>query len=363
MRLSNPLLWAGLTAAATNAYKLQFFNSATSICGGQSLGVWTGGPDAKCSTEYAGLATQVLITSDSDSDKDNTVIFFKGDDCDSANVIGQGQTGCIEIGGENAKPFDSFTVVKGSIGDETRKRAHERAVKEARVAEVKRTADAHQIPAHGEFFNHDNQTWRWHKLSARTWSGVLHDEWDDDTHVENNLADLDDDSQQSELDQRDTEISGLLVRDDASLSCRVSAWCAATATSVGTGIREYGGKLVDKAADAAAKRGQDLFRFLNTPFGASIASTVGTGVIIFGSIYVNNRWSPGKSKVEECVSSSKQEDVVKLGIDQLTKLTDMEAAQMVIDLKNGEIQKISISTSKKGEKDKCGAPAPKDNLR
>ncbi|KAJ5179598.1 hypothetical protein N7492_002808 [Penicillium capsulatum] len=57
------------------------------------------------------------------------------------------------------------------------------------------------------------------------------------------------------------------------------------------------------------------------------------------------------------MNSDSQADLIKAGIRELTRLSDLEAAQMVIDLKNGEIISVAISTSRDGQKAKCGAPA------
>lgn len=366
MLISKTFLVASLAAAASG-YKLTFYDSATSRCGGQFLGSWKGDDGTDCSTDFAGMAQQVLITSDRDSDKDNTVIFFKNKSCDPAGVNHQGQAGCIAIDAGFGEPYQSFKVVKGSIGSNS-KRAAEREEKTKRAEDVKRTADTEHIPDHGDYFDQDGQTWRWHKTSAGTRRGIPVHEWDDEVHVANHEADdLESDAKQlrgremearSELFERG-ELVTLDQRD--SLICRLAAGCSVAVTMAGAGLKNYGGKAIDYASHAAAHAGQDLWTFLNSPFGAGMATASVSGGILFASIYVNNKYSPGAVKPEDCSGYKSQADLLKAAIDQATGLSDFEAAQITIDFENGRFSEVSISITKKGDKTECGAPEAKKN--
>lgn len=64
---------------------------------GEFLCSWSGGPEAGCRTDYAGVAQDVIVKSDRDGDHDDTVTFFSSNDCNDTNVINTSQVGCITV--------------------------------------------------------------------------------------------------------------------------------------------------------------------------------------------------------------------------------------------------------------------------
>lgn len=346
-----------ITATVVNGYKLAFYNSASGQCTGEFLGSWSGGPDTGCRTDYAGIAQDVVVTSDRDGDHDNTVTFFSSDDCDDANVINMSQGGCMTVD-SSISAYSSFQVIDGT----TRKKRdsnknHGSLSIHARNQKSRREADVLPIH-HGDTFEHNNATYRWHQLAQGVWSGVLIDEWDDNINVMSN--DFLEIPESIHAESDDDELLPVLSLNERSLQgqCKVAVMCTVSLAHAGAaGIRQLGAALVDKAAAQAPKVGKGLWEFTNRPFVATVG---GTGITGFAVMYVNNRWAPGKADPSQCSTKGSEADVLKGSIKEATYFTDLEAVELVLTLENGKTSTVSIAVTKTGNKSECGVPATGD---
>lgn len=186
MLLPKSILYAiSIAATAANGYLLAFYDTASGNCAGEFLGSWSGGPEAGCRTDYVGIAQDVIVKSDRNGDHDDTVVFFSSNDCNDANVISTSQVGCITVDSSIAA-YSSFKVVDGTTRGKRDSDEINGSLSAPKRANKSRRDDNASPIYHGEVFEHNNATYRWHQLSQTAWSGVLIDEWDDNIHVMNN---------------------------------------------------------------------------------------------------------------------------------------------------------------------------------
>lgn len=226
-----------ITATAVNGYKLAFYNSASGQCTGEFLGSWSGGPNAGCRTDYAGIAQDVVVTSDRDGDHDHTVTFFSSDDCNDANVINVSQGGCITVD-SSISAYSSFQVIDGTTrGKRDNNKNHGSLSVRTRDRKSRREADV--LPAHhGDAFEYNNATYRWHQLAQGVWSGVLIYEWDDNINVASN--DLLEVPESILAERDDDEFLPALPLDERSLQgqCKVATMCTVSLVHAGAaGVR------------------------------------------------------------------------------------------------------------------------------
>lgn len=186
MLLPKSIFYAiSIAPTAVNGYSLAFYGTAPGNCAGEPLGLWSGGPEAGCRTDYAGVAQEVIVKSDRDGDHDESVVFFSSNDCDDTNIISMSQAGCMMVG-SFLSAYSSFKVVDGATKKKRDSEKFNSSLVDPKQANKLRQDDNASPVYHGEVFEFNDATYRWHQLSPTAWSAVLIDEWDDNIHVINN---------------------------------------------------------------------------------------------------------------------------------------------------------------------------------
>jgi hypothetical protein len=351
MQLSGSVLCVlNLSFITAYSYQLNFHKDSGSLCASETLGSWSGNIKSGCRQIYAGAAHDITITPD-DNESASIVAFYSSDDCNPEHLIKKHHTGC------SAPIYRSFQVVDRAAHFKVDRPTSARSSPGSDSARQVRHRGQNELAVtHGDTFEHNGVTRRWHQLAKGTFTGVLAREWDDDIHQANE-DELDIQSDMDSMIQSEVEDDMepfLIGRDLEDGRCMTTVRCASDLAKRGYGgLKKYGPVLLEHAVSAANGTGKPLWEFLNQPFISSLTGgPVGLASTV-GAMFINNKYEPGLQKDEaaQCMTENTAKALIEAINRQIVALDKNTAAhQTRVESDSGQIADVSVAVDEDGNK-------------
>jgi hypothetical protein len=347
MHVPSSILWAvGLTITTVHGYQLNFHKAPGGQCASETIGSWSGDISSGCLQNYAGTVHDITITPD-DHEGNHTVAFYSTDDCNPEHLIKKHHLGC------SAPSYGSFRVVERAshfrLGNTNSASGFLPA--SSKSQKLRREQDAFPV-SHGDTFEHNGITRRWHQLARGTFTGVPIDEWDDNVHQSSD-HELNIDT----LTERDFDESLLMpllnVRDLEDGTCTDHIRCTVDKVSDAFGgLKKWAPILIEKAIAASNGTGKPLWEFLNQPFITALTGGPVGYASTIGAMFVNNKYEPGLNKDEaaQCMTEGTAKDLIKALVDNTLATNNMAAMMSRVEGPKGEMADVSVAVDEEGNK-------------
>ena len=342
MHLSSSLIWVlSLTVSTAYGFRLDFHQGSGKPCAGEAIGSWSGNITSGCHQRYAGVAHGVSITPGK-NESTSIVAFYDSSDCNPAHLIKKHHMGC------SGQSYRSFRVVD---------RATHFRVDNSNSARhlLRRKAEPFSV-RHGDTFEHNGITRRWHQIARGTFSGVRADEWDDEVHQADD-DELEVESGADSIAERDVGkslSSPLHERSWKDGKCMAVIRCTSDViqTTYG-GLKRHGPRLLQEAGEAAKKRGEPLWEFLNKPFITVLEGGPVSFAATVGAMFVDHHFHPDlkPDQAAQCVTEETAKALIEALNRQVIALDKNTAAQQTrVEGVEGQKADVSVAVNEDGGK-------------
>ncbi|KAJ5762466.1 uncharacterized protein N7511_005848 [Penicillium nucicola] len=351
MYFSDSLIWIlSLTASTAHGYQLDFHKESAKRCSSEAIGSWSGDVSSGCHENYAGVAHGVTVTP-GDNERGSVVAFYDSNDCDPAHLIKKQHLGC------SSQSYRSFQVVDRESHFKVEKPISARSFRNSDSDYEALRRETENPPArHGDEFEHNGVTRRWHQIARGVFTGVPAYEWDDEIHqARDHELDLTSDNYSiAERDVDESLVPFLLERDLEDSRCMTTVRCTADIARRGYGgLKKWGDKLVTMAAAAAKEAKKPLWEFLNEPFIATLAGgPVGLAGTV-GAMFINNKFEPGldKDQAAQCMTEDTAKALIEAINAQIVALNRNTAAHETrVEGSRGQLADVSVAVDEGGHK-------------